>query len=139
MKRGIFLFVGLIYLTGCAKLQHLDQLLTLKDLSEEQDKLGRHIEQQDQKFELLVQAVKANQLERYPGKRHILKRFGEPVYSRPIERNGQALELWLYRYSTQFFDSEKVYLYFDSSDRLVDWEYEGGDHGQSKQKTETKI
>lgn len=115
---------------GCAKVQHLDQLLTLKGLADEQAMLGRYVEAQDQKFELMIEEVKAGTLDQYLNKRKILKVFGDPIYIKHVSKNDRELESWLYRYSTEFFDSEKIYLYFDSDNNLVESQYKGKNDGK---------
>ncbi len=114
--------MGLIIFSGCAKLAHLEQLLTLKAVSDNRDYQAQYVEEQNKKFEALLAAVKNNSLlENYPHKKMIVKNFGEPVFSREVEHKGQSLELWLYRYATQYFGSEKVYLYFDETGKLLDF------------------
>ncbi len=113
----------LLVVTGCAKLEHLDQLLTLKDLSEEGDRQDRYVENQDHKFELLLEAVQSNALSQDTHQKKILQKFGDPIYREEITRDGQGVEKWLYRYTKEFFDSEKVYLYFDREGKLINWEY----------------
>jgi len=119
-----------VVLSGCAKVQHLDQLLTLKGLADEQAMLGRYVEEQDQKFERMIEEVKAGTLDQYLNKRKILRVFGDPIYIKHVSKNDQELESWLYRYSTEFFDSEKIYLYFDSDDNLVESQYKGKNDGK---------
>jgi outer membrane murein-binding lipoprotein Lpp len=127
--KGLVL-TGALFLTGCARLQHLDQLLTLKDLSGEQDSLGRHVEEQDARFDALLRAVEDKTIGQYTDERKILKDFGEPVYREETTRGNQQLNRWAYRYATQFFGSPKVYLYLDPGGRLVRWEFiGGGEHG----------
>ncbi len=113
----------LLVVVGCAKLEHLDQLLTLKDLSEEGDRQDRYVENQDHKFELLLEAVQSNALSQDTHQKKILQKFGDPIYREEITRDGQGVEKWLYRYTKEFFDSEKVYLYFDREGKLINWEY----------------
>jgi len=117
------LFLTLIVLSGCAKVQHLDQLLTLKSLADEQVVMSQYVEEQDQKFELMIEEIEAGTLNQYLNKKKILRTFGDPIYVKHVHKNDQELESWLYRYSTQFFDSEKIYLYFDPDDNLVESEY----------------
>lgn len=122
-RKLIVIFAILACLSGCAKLQHLDQLLTLKDLSEEQDRLERHIQTQDEKFELLVKAVQDGTIGLSKNQKSIRKHFGEPVYTEKITQDGRLLDLWVYRYAAKFFDSPKVHLYLDSSGQLIRWDY----------------
>lgn len=114
-----------LLLTGCAKISHLDQLLTLKDLSDEQDRLERHIQTRDEKFEFLVKAVQDGTIGRYKNQKSLRRHFGEPVYTEKITQDGRLLDLWVYRYTTKFFDSPKVQLYLDSSGQLIRWDYLG--------------
>ncbi len=130
MRKTNILFLALIVLSGCAKVQHLDQLLTLKGLADEQVLMGKYIEEQDQKFELMIGEVEAGTLDQYLNKKKILKTFGDPIHVKHVNKNDQELESWLYRYSTQFFDSEKIYLYFDPDDNLVESEYIGKKDGK---------
>ena len=128
-----------LLLTGCAKVSHLDQLLTLKDLAGEQAAINRDIKKQDANFDRMREEAKAGTLERYSSKRKILKEFGEPVYTRAVEQDGGQIEAWLYRHATEYFGTDKVYLYFDVQGKLVRSEYiEGTDHGQSEQETATE-
>jgi len=108
----------------------MDQLLTLKNLADEQGQLNDYIKEQDQKFERLVDEIRMGQLDHYADKSEIVKVFGDPIYVRTVVKNGQELESWLYRYSTEFFGAEKVYLYFDRSGELVISEYLEGHDGK---------
>jgi len=130
LKALLILFISVFVLSGCAKVQHLDQLLTLKGLADEQVKLGKYVDKQDQKFEMMLEEVKAGTLVQYLNKRKIVRTFGDPIYVKQVKRDDQELETWMYRYSTQFFDSEKVYLYFDSDDNLVESQYIGANDGE---------
>jgi hypothetical protein len=111
-----------IFLSGCAKVAHLDQLLTIKAYSDNKDLQEKFILQQNQNFKKLLAAVKDGTLE--PGTTHrvILKEFGAPILSRLTAADGKDLDVWLYRYATEYFNSEKVYLYFDQEGKLVKWD-----------------
>ena len=115
--------MGLLFLTGCAKLQHLDQLLTLKAVSDEQARMDQTVERQNQKFQELIKAVQDGSVKNYPDQKSIAKKFGEPILKRETNKEGQTLEYWLYRYATKYFDSEKIYLYFDHEAKLISSEY----------------
>ena len=122
--RREFLLMGFfVLLTGCAKLVHMQELLTLKAMSDDGDRQKKFIEIQDQKFTQLVLKVKADQMQAYLTKDSILRNFGEPVLASPIEKDGQSLEQWMYRYTMKYFDSDKVYLFFDKKGKLLTWKY----------------
>jgi hypothetical protein len=109
-------------LTGCAKLQHLDQLLTLKSLSKEKDEMGTIISDQNNKFEFLKKVVNDGSIIQYSTKKSALLAFGDPIMVHEVVENEKTLEYWIYRYQQKYFDSDKVYLYFDGN-TLTRWEY----------------
>ena len=115
--------LALIFLCGCAKLAHLEELLTLKSLSDNQVEQAKYIEAQDKKFKALLEAVENNRLDQYPNQRSFLKAFGQPIFTKKVKKENQQLEQWLYRYGAKFEGSEKVYLYFDDSGNLVSWKH----------------
>ena len=124
MKRLLVILVLSIVLSGCSILGHLDELLTLKGVGDEQAAMDKEVQRQNKKFALLVDATqKESFLKDYPTQDQIKRRFGEPIFSRPQIKDGKDLELWLYRKATQYFDGDKIYLYFDGTGQLVSWEY----------------
>ncbi len=135
LKTFLILLIGCLLLSGCSQVGHLDQLLTLKDLADEQEKLNTYIEQQDKNFDLILKEVEAGTLDQYPNKKKILRAFGEPVFARDAIEEGQELESWLYRYATQYFGGPKVYLYFDAEGNLVKSEYVEGKDGEIGEET----
>ena len=110
-----------VLLTGCAKLQHLDQLLTLKGLSDEQTQMGQEIERQDARFERLAAAVEEGSISEYKDQKSVAGQFGPPIFTEKVQEDGRPIEVWVYRYAARFFDSPKVYLYWDQSGQLARW------------------
>ena len=123
MKKNFIVFFGLIFLAGCAKLAHLQELLTLKSLSDNQTTQHQYIQEQNKKFEALLDVIKNNRMSDYPDKKSFLRAFGEPIFSKTIKKDGKPLEKWLYRYAQKLSGHEKVYLYFDSSRKLLYWDH----------------
>ncbi len=126
-KRSLFLFVILPLLAGCAKLAHVTELLTLQDLSVDQDKQDLYIKKQNENFSRLLAAIRtnANSLVQLKNKRNIEKNFGKPLYSKTVVRDGQPREKWLYCYPTEVLKSDRVYIYFDKKGRILEWKYIG--------------
>ncbi len=120
------IFLSVLFLSSCTKLKYLPQLLTLKDLANEQEQLNQHVEEADKKFQNLLQAIKTDTIRVYANQKGIIEAFGDPVLIEDVVGHTKASVEWMYRYSTQFFTSEKVYLYFDSSKNLIEWEYVPG-------------
>ena len=134
----VLIFIPLFF-AGCAKLAHMDQLLTLKGLSDEQARMGEEIKRQDARFESLVAAVEEGSVGKYKSRKSVSGAFGAPVFTKKVEEDGRPLEVWVYRYAAKFFDSPKVYLYWDQSGQLVRWEYQGGKDGKIEPKTTPEI
>lgn len=137
--RAFLLLFVVVLLTGCAKLQHLDQLLTLKAVSDEQAQMGKEIERQDARFERLVAAVAEGSIAKYKSQKSVTGQFGSPIFTEKVEEDSQPLEVWVYRYAAKFFDSPKVYLYWNQSGELVRWEYQGGKDGKIEPETPQEI
>ncbi|MBF0532857.1 MAG: hypothetical protein HQL23_07170 [Candidatus Omnitrophica bacterium] len=117
-----WLLIGLAF-CGCAKLQYLPELLTLKDLSESKARTTLYIDSQNQKFANMLAAAKRGELKQYHTKKEFQTAFGDPVMTRSIQRGGKILTECLYRRQTDYFARDKIYLYFDKEDRLVDTQF----------------
>ena len=126
MRKMWFLFISLFILAGCAKIEHLDQLLTLKAISDEQALMDKDVEAYNKKFKLLIEKVKSEDIKKYSNQKNILKNFGKPIYVSDATKNDQKLQVWMYRYAEKFMDSDKVFLYFDPAEKLVAWEFVEG-------------
>ena len=109
--------------SGCAKISHLDQLLTMKSLSDDQTQQQKYVKDRYKKFKALLAAVESGNIKNYPDKKKFLKTFGEPIYTETIDRDKEKLEQLMYRYSTQLSGSEKVYVFFNTEGKLTDWKY----------------
>lgn len=122
MRLSIIIFISIL-LSGCAKFSHLDELLTLKAMSEDGDAQAKYVAEQDAKFEALVKEVREGTLKKGLTQKEAWKIYGDPIARRPMVKNGEDVEQWLRRYCVRRFDSDKVYLYFDKDQKLVDWEF----------------
>jgi len=111
-------------LSGCAKIRHLPQLLTLKGLMEEQVGLDAYIEFRNQKFKEMVDLYIKNRLKDYPDKQSIVNDFGEPIAVNQYSYNDQEFEEWLYRPPVTFFKTDMIYLYFDEENNLSEIDYQ---------------
>ncbi len=121
MKKNIYLLSVIILFSGCTSSGRVERLLTLRALANEQKNLNAYVEKQDKKFENLLEVVRTGAMGQYADRKSVKRNFGDPIYVKKVEKNGKPQEEWLYRYATQFFNSEKVYLYFDGKGKLVKW------------------
>ncbi len=122
---SVFLLSVLAF-SGCAKIAHMDELLRLKGYSQEKDRQGILVEKQNKSFELLLAAAKSGALKQYPDDKSIWTKFGRPVLEKKVTIDGARYNVWLYRYSTKFFGSDKVYLYFNLQGYLQIYDFSPG-------------
>lgn len=112
-----FLACGL-FLSGCARTAGL---LTLKRVGASQQEIERYLERQEKLFKRLAEDVKNKKLKPGTSKQKVINVYGEPVLSKC---NKTSLETaFLYRHPTKYFNSDKVYLYFDKDSKLSSWKY----------------
>lgn len=118
-RLGFGVILGVIVLGGCAKIRHLDQLLTLKAVSDEQQSLGHYVQVKDERFEsLLVRMCSGDFPSNWSGT-EVSSEFGAPIHVSHLDRDSVAKERWLYRRQTRYFKTPTVTLDFDTDGRLV--------------------
>lgn len=116
----IFLIMVIFLLSGCAAVTHYDQLMVLKGIGEEEKEIEQYTKKQEALFLKLKNAVKAGGLTKGMSKREILSTYGEPIFCDSTEKEG-ITEYCLYRHPTEFFTTDKIYLYFDQQQKLHSW------------------
>lgn len=120
---GILLLV--LLLSGCFQMRmlpYMDQGLTLQDLSNEKEAQGKHVAATDANFDKLLAAAISGDIQKYTTESDVIKAFGPPIASFPIEEQGKTLKRSLYRYAIQSRGPHKVYMYYDTEGRLVRFE-----------------
>jgi hypothetical protein len=120
MKNFNFLVLFLIILvfSGCAKVSHMQELLRLKGYSQNKDWQVNVVQEQNKRFEHLLIAAKNGTLKQYPNQESIWSNFGQPIFDKKVKMDDSVYQVWMYRYSTKLFGSDKVYLYFDFEGQL---------------------
>ena len=114
-----------VCVSGCAKIVHLDQLLTIKAYSDNEDEKKQFIQASDKRFETLFHDLTAGRLAPATPREDVRKAYGRPVYERELGDGAEAGTLWMYRRQTDYSGGEKLYLYFDAQGGLLRWEQEG--------------
>ena len=118
-----FLLLGCLLISalgGCVVLS--DELQALKDVGKSQVQINAYVRKQERRFLKLLKHYKRGWLRVGIAKSKIIAAFGEPVLVKNLDDN-LAKEVFLYRHPTNYFKSDKIYLYFDKLDKLVRWEY----------------
>ncbi|MBF0386614.1 MAG: hypothetical protein HQL20_02020 [Candidatus Omnitrophica bacterium] len=122
----IFLVIALLSLSSCAKLQYMDQGLTLLAYSNESDELAKEVAHRDAGFDRLAAGVRSGEAAAQVKTAEALeRRFGPPVVRRAL--TGPAVpfggEEWLYRYQVKK-PSPRVYVTVLSGGAIQGFRYE---------------
>lgn len=119
-KINILIFVLIFLFGGCA-VSPLDQRISLlKRLAANHKEIERDIKKQEKLFYKLIEDIKGQRLKEGDNKEEILSRYGEPIFCKVPQE--EDMEFCLYRHPTEYFLTEKAYLYFDHAGNLYSWE-----------------
>ena len=110
-----------INLSGCLFKENIQGLKTLKALGHNQKYIARSLKTQERLFRKLTADIKKDKLKPGIPAEVFLSSYGEPVVSKNIPSLGKR---FLYRHPTKYFNSDKIYIYFNQEGRLVNWEYQ---------------
>lgn len=119
MKKIILCYFLCCFIFGCAKIEHLDELLALQSFSDNQDAQKRYLEQEEKKFQNLLADVKQEKLYVGQSRFSIVSDYGKPILASPVKDDPIIKEELMYRHPAQLLGSEKVFLYFDCRHRLI--------------------
>ncbi len=113
-KTFFILTVLTFTLSGCGKSMNL-----LLEINKEDKAMKHDIAVGAKRFDLLLKDIEADKLKSGLDKKNILARYGQPVLEFGADDQTEKL---LYRHPLKYFDSPKVYLYFDSNQKLAKWD-----------------
>jgi len=124
MRKWNYILLGVLIFAagGCAVAQYAEQIRTLQAVDASQQDISKFIKRQERLFHLLLEDVKGGRLKPGITKKYVINTYSNPVLSREITGALGTEEELLYRHPTQYFSSDKIYLYFDSSGKLMRWE-----------------
>lgn len=116
-----FLLSVIIFLSGCVLVQKGPQLRTLRELEDSQRRMELYIQKKEANLKRLLEDIEENRLQ--PGLSYgdFISSYGRPVLEKSFDRQDLTKEL-LYRRPTQYFNTKKVYLYFDQNLNLSHWQ-----------------
>lgn len=120
LKALILFFV--FGVSGCATLSHMDELLTLKSVADSQNDIERYLAKQEKGFNKLLSDIKNNRLKVGITKKYIITTYSEPILVKSSDKDQTRGEILLYRHPTNYFKSDRIYLYIDENNRLIIWE-----------------
>lgn len=103
-------------------MEHLDELLTLKSVSDSQRDIDIYLQKQEKGFSRLMNDINNNQLSKGKSRRSIIQDYSEPILVKKTNGENSIREILLYRKPTECFNSDRVYLYIDNKGKLAYWE-----------------
>jgi hypothetical protein len=121
LRNNIAFYFLILTLSGCAVINNLDGISALKELGNNQREKEIYIEKQEKSFNKLKEDVKNNQLRKGMPQGTVLSIYGKPVLCKTISNKERSGEVFLYRHPTDYFSSDKIYLYFDQNKLLDSW------------------
>jgi len=104
---------------GCSV---VDELLVLKQYGANQDEIEGYIKESEELFNKLVEDAKAGRIKLGISESEFVAIYGAPVIVQE-SANPKGKVVAVYRYPTYYFDTDKVYIYYDDDFRLSSCEY----------------
>jgi uncharacterized protein YehS (DUF1456 family) len=122
LRFKILFYFFILGISGCAAMNNLDELMALKSVADSQKDIEEYLKKQESGFKKLLDDIKSNRLKQGVSKKYILETYAEPVLTKKDTQDKAIQEILLYRYPTQYFKSERIYLYLDKDFRLSKWQ-----------------
>jgi hypothetical protein len=115
-------FLIIFSTSGCAFLSNPQGVMALKRYSDNQAQIQIYVDKQVKLFDKLVSDLKDQKLEVGASQKEFMHLYGEPVLLRKAD-DPKGGEVLLYRHPTEYFNTDRVYAYFDDTGSLIRWEY----------------
>lgn len=121
-KLQALLLVLIFIFQGCALFTKAPQLLTLKRLGDNQKQMQRHVDKKKKYLEKLINDLKNKKLKKGTTYKRFIRSYGEPVLEKDVQK-GDLQKRLLYRNPVQYFNTDKVYIYFNQQLELIAWKH----------------
>lgn len=123
----IWLLGATLIFSGCTQvkmLPYLDQVMVLKDLSEDKKAQEGLVKKIDAGFDRMLTAIKDGKMDNYKTEMQIQKAFGPPIVAEHEVEGGKIYTKALYRYAIQNKGPMRVHIYYDKDGKVAKWETE---------------
>ena len=114
-----YLLAAMLGFSGCAVLDHLDEISALGQYSREKDNQQRLVKSINDHYDALTKAIDQKTISDYKDETSFVNNFGDPILKKDL---GDGAQRWLYRYAVYTYAKDKVYVYFDRNGKQVRWE-----------------
>ena len=116
------LCLAVIFLPGCVYMSHLDQVMFLKGLDNNQKEMQAELNKEEELYNNLKADIDNGRLKKSTQKRKIFKLYGKPSLCKPAEGQSGIKETCVYRNPAGGLLAQIILLNFDAQDRLSSWE-----------------
>lgn len=117
---ALIIIISLSVLSGCAAVQHREEIGVLIDLGNEQKEQEKHLKKEAVVFEQAKEAILAGELNVGMSAKAVRSKLGEPVLQ--LEDGSEATQKWVYKTGDAgWLKSEIIRVYFDEEDTVKRW------------------
>ncbi|MGA2774995.1 MAG: hypothetical protein ABSE81_02905 [Candidatus Omnitrophota bacterium] len=116
-------YLLILFTAGCSLFPHYDQLMVLKRFGSSQAEAKEDVKKQEENFCKLRGDIENNRLKKNTSKKHILIKYGNPVFCKSDLLKGQLKQLCVYRLPSNELNTVLIYLYFGEKEKLDSWEF----------------
>lgn len=136
MRPSSIIWAFIFILGGCCLIPEYQPLMNLKNLADNRSRTERYIEKEEGLYHKLEQDIKKNRLKEGASRKELLRRYGPPVFSRPVDNKTRVKEILIYRHPTEYFSSDMIYLDLDDKEKLCSWQIKPAPLAEEKKQTE---
>jgi hypothetical protein len=97
--------------------------MVLKRFGSSQAEAKEDVKKQEENFCKLRGDIENNRLKKNTSKKHILIKYGNPVFCKSDLLKGQLKQLCVYRLPSNELNTVLIYLYFGEKEKLDSWEF----------------
>jgi len=120
--QAIIIIIIAAQFSGCAVIKNMDKLVILQRVAMDAEEMDKIVDAQIENFKVMLEEIQLGEFDQYKNEESIVAKFGDPIYIVEIKRDSQKHKFYLYRNPVKYFNTDKVYIYFDISGKLVDWQ-----------------
>ncbi|MFA5276228.1 MAG: hypothetical protein WC417_04990 [Candidatus Omnitrophota bacterium] len=99
--------------------------MVLKAYDNSQTAIKKDVKKQEENFRKLKNDIEVNGLQKNTSKKHIIIKYGYPVFCKSDLPKGQIKQLCVYRLPSKDLNTDLIYLYFGKKEKLDSWELIG--------------
>lgn len=117
------LSLAMILLSGCVYFTHLDEVMFLKSLDNNQKEMQAELDREEELYTQLKTDIDNGRLHKLMKKRKIFHLYGEPILCKLAEGQVGIKETCIYRDpAAKGLFAQMILLNFDAQDRLSSWQ-----------------